>query len=186
MTRTPPTPADRIRLFIALHDEYRSMAEAFPVNQEQFTFGAPRDASDRWHRLVRAMSLRKFMFGKSDSVYVPKVLDAVAAELCDDEASAFALALKSLVDQQPPIVMYGSDQGDDRTAQELVVDVLYGAYMHGDYDRWLNYESMGRTFVEHSLWHWTAEAERVLDVVRINIDGWLSSGLLPAADGPTD
>lgn len=82
---SPPTDFVRLMLFCELVDEYDDLADAFPMNEpslELIPFSR-EPALDRWTRVVRAMALRKFAIGKTDHVFVPKVLNSVVECLPD-------------------------------------------------------------------------------------------------------
>jgi len=183
LVRVALTDRERIELFLALHDEYRALGTAFPVDNYTFQIGGPpRDPADWWARLVRAMTLRKFVLAKTDDVHLTKVLAALARVAPDEEASAgrdIAELQDAVADRSSAVVYRMPDANGDRQPEELVVDVLYGAYMHGDADKWARYTATPSLLVEHALWSWVVDAERLTEAARSVIEERITTAAPP-------
>lgn len=155
----PPSDQARLEMFVSLVDEYEELTRAFPVEQRSFTFGGrPRDPSDRWHRLVRAFALRKFVMAQGDHVHVYKILD-VLRQLAPEHAAA----VQAIRDALPGLVNGGGvfigRDGTELRAEDIIRDSLYGSYLHGDYDKWRRSRERHGLAEEHALWTWTSGAE---------------------------
>lgn len=177
----PPDDISRVRLFIALAAEYESLVEEFPA-PSNFTFGASRDDGDRWSRLVRAFALRKFTLQASDHVYLANVAEALNRLL------------------PPPIERIGLTSARIRQAllepihvgekvidpSHIVEDMLYGVYLHGDYDRWARRASALRLVDEYSLYVYTLRSEALVRQLREVIQFWAERSALPTEVLPGD
>lgn len=120
-----PTDAELLRLFVELADDYDRLSAAFPVSvsSAELLGSTPTDF-ERWNRVVRALTLRKFILGAQDAVRVDRVIDACHRCLVADDhgvqqaARAFAEIAEGI-----------------GTTIEVVEDVLYGNLLHGEYER---------------------------------------------------
>ena len=76
--RATPSDPQLLGLFCRLVEEYDHLGAAFPVSVASFELMPenPADDTERWHRIVRAMALRKFVLGQHDYVRADKVLVA--------------------------------------------------------------------------------------------------------------
>jgi len=135
----PPTPFSRLILFCDLVDEYDELAEAFPVTETSFDLLADQSVAspDRWPRIVRAMALRKFALGKTDQVYVPRVLDSAAQCATDDQTREGIENMRHRFAGLALAVTVDEGAATNRTAPELIEDYIYGGLLHGDYRRHL-------------------------------------------------
>lgn len=176
MAKHPPSEFARLEIFCALVDAYDELATAFPVEQSSFNFGGPaRPPADRWHRMVRATALRKFVLGRSDQVYVGTVLRAITACAASDDPVATEVvdAFSNGLDRVGTVACF-SDSFGDYDAAELVEDFIYGGLLHGDYGRWQRATARGYGLMtEMPLWQFTADAEtlvrRLRDAIRLGI-----------------
>ena len=120
------------------------MREAFPIDQSLQLIPFSRDpAPDRWARVARAMMLRKFALGRSDQVHVERVLDAI--ETCATDPAQFAgVGVAAVRDEFKTLareiaIHEGEGPEDVRTAPEVIVELIYGGLLHGD---WSKHETM--------------------------------------------
>ena len=191
----PPTPLDRVELFVSLVDEYRELSAAFPYDYDHPLGVGTGDAEvtvrHRWPFLIRAMALRKFMLAPTGSVYVPTVLDALDA-CTQDEAthSEIEIHRRKVARNywQPVYTSEGEVDYYEKTSPDLVIndqplegivrDAIYGVFLHGDYDKWLRARK-ARSVVPFALWVWTEECERLLVGLRLDVDRWRGAGLIP-------
>lgn len=166
-------------MFCDLVDEYDEIAEAFPVDQSTFTIGGPpRPASDRWSRIVRAMVLRKFILQTNDQAHISKVVAAVRACALDPIANEFADEVEKRAEGICTTVIYGTPGDGARRADEIVEDVVYGGFMHGDYGRWSRTRDRSSIMVEQPLWDFTLDSERLVRPVRDGIRVLIEEGKL--------
>lgn len=167
-------------MFLALVDEYDELASVLPVEQGSFVIGGqPRDPADRWNRLLRALALRKFAAAKGDHVYAPTVMRSVNAllpegvphMLLDDVDELLTRALNGGA-------AFGTGGGTFVRATDIVLDLLHGVYLHGDYDRWQRAQRWRSSYEEHALWTWTATAEQVVYGLRRDIQKLVDQGVV--------
>jgi hypothetical protein len=165
-----PAPSDHelLGLFCQLVEEYDRLGAAFPVSVTSFELMAENclGDADRWHGIVRAMTLRKFVLGQQDHVRADKVLSALRNCLRDP---ADAEILACWADDFRAI---GSkvqiDEGGDarRTLAEVLKDLIYGSYLHGDLDRWRRTNSRWQASVDLALWMFSEDAESFIRRLR--------------------
>lgn len=177
----PPDDISRVRLFIALAAEYESLVEELPA-PSSFTFGTPRDSGDRWSRLVRAFALRKFTIQPSDHVYLGTV----------------AASVNRMLPEPEPGLDFGDDQlrralresqtihvgGDAINPDSVVEDLLYGIYLHGDFDRWQRRASELPLVDEYSLYVYTVRSTELVGNLAASIANWATRGALPGSALP--
>lgn len=170
MAKRAPTRLDdatRLELFCSLVAEYDVLAEALPVDQSSFQIGgfASRDPKDRWHRLLRAFALRKFVATK-DQVYVGTVLESLNAVLPDDVPPADLEGFRpDLLRALRGAAEFVQRDGSSVGAHDVVQDVLYGVYLHGDHERWIRSKARDPFQEEHALWTWTGTVESIIHAV---------------------
>jgi hypothetical protein len=176
----PPSDFARLLLFCELVDEYDDLASALPLTQGDFElipFAFER-APDHWPRVVRAMALRKFVFTRSDHVYVPTVLDAVVRCLADATLSPNVETHRERFRALARTIQIDEGSGTPRTAPEIIEDLIYGGLLHGDFDRHERVKL--RPFITHdvSLWFFVTDAEAMLRSTRSAIRDGIDKGLL--------
>lgn len=156
-----PSDPELLGLFCQLVEEYDRLGAAFPVSVTSFELTSENylDESERWHRIVRAMALRKFVLGQHDHVRADKVLAALRNCLRDP---ADAVLLERWSDDFKAIGAKAQiDQGADarRNLTEVLEDLIYGSYLHGDLDRWKRSTSRRQASVDLALWMFSEDAE---------------------------
>lgn len=172
-----PNDEAQIDLFLALVEDYRELAERLPA-APAMTLGGRRDPQDHWHRLLRAFALRKFI-SKSDSVYLPKVAKSLQTLLPRDQHgdSPFEEGMTAIVEE----LLEG--QGAYGTGQErahmIVLDDLYGRYLHGDYDKWQRTKSRVGLIQEVALWEWLTHIEGFVFQLAEELHALRAAGTLP-------
>lgn len=159
--RPKPSDSRLLGLFCQLVDEYDRLAAVFPVSVTSFELipETSDDDTERWHRIVRAMALRKFVLGQHDHVRADKVLVAFRNCLVDPVDAA---ALERWSDDFRAIgTKVQIDEGDDarRSLSEVLEDLIYGSYLHGDLDRWERTASRWRGTVDLALWMFSEDSE---------------------------
>jgi hypothetical protein len=174
----PATDAELVEHFLVLVDEYETLAAAFPVEQATFTIGGDiRPQTDRWHRLIRAFALRKFFTTSSDTVFCTKVYEAHLRLLGITDTVPLREAYLDAVES----VIHGGSRYGDRAGggtvntEQVVTDLLYGIFLHGDIERAKRAKRREGLIDENALWIWTHGAEHQLrwlsDQIRAGIDG---------------
>lgn len=159
--RRVPSDPELLGLFCQLVAEYDRLGAAFPVSATSFEL-APEsylDDNERWHRIVRAMALRKFVLGQQDHVRADKVLAALRNCMRDP---ADAILLERWSDDFRAIgTKVQIDEGADarRSLTEVLEDLIYGSYLHGDLDRWKRTTSRWQVSVDLALWMFSEDAE---------------------------
>lgn len=166
--RPAPSDPDLLGLFCQLVEEYDRLGAAFPVSVTSFELTPENylDDTERWHRIVRAMALRKFVLGQQDHVRADKVLGALRNCLSDP---ADAELLARWVDDFEAIgTKVQIDEGGDarRSLAEVLEDLIYGSYLHGDLDRWKRTSSRWQTSVDLALWMFSEDAESYIRRLR--------------------
>lgn len=163
MKGEPPSELERVRLFVELVDEYEALAAALPVEQHKFVLGTSQDSPDYWPRLVRAFALRKFIYPTTtDHVGLNKVIAAIheiaPAVVSEVNATVGEDIMKAI---ERGLVGFGIGGGKIVGQGAVAVDLLYGAHLHGDYDRWQRTKAPEqRAHVHGALWRWTSDGER--------------------------
>lgn len=159
--RPAPSDPELLGLFCQLVEEYDRLGAAFPVSVTSFELTAENslDDTERWHRIVRAMALRKFVLGQQDHVRADKVLSALRNCLRDP---ADAVLLERWSDDFRAIGTKANiDEGGDarRSLAEVLEDLIYGSYLHGDLDRWRRTTNRWQASVDLALWMFSEDAE---------------------------
>lgn len=170
----PPDDLSRVRLFRALVAEYESLSAAFPA-PSSFTFGATRRPTDRWSRLVRAFALRKFTLQAGEHVHVIEVADALD-RLMPSPLKRLALSEESLAAQLREPIHVGEKVLEPRA---IVTDMLYGVYLHGDFNRWQRRALEIPLVEEYSLYVYTVRSEQLISKLAGVVDSLISLGALP-------
>lgn len=180
MGNRAPNDEAQIDLFLALVEDYRELAERLPASTAM-TLGGQRDPQDHWHRLLRAFALRKFI-SKTDSVYLPKVAKSLQALLPEDQQGDghFEEGMTKIVDELlEGNGAYGTGQ---ERAHLIVLDDLYGRYLHGDYDKWQRTMSRGNDLTrEVALWEWVTHIEEFVFKLAAELHDLREDGTLPTA-----
>ncbi|WP_153302846.1 hypothetical protein [Aeromicrobium choanae] len=159
--RRAPSDPELLGLFCQLVGEYDRLGAAFPVSVTSFELTPENylDDTERWHRIVRAMALRKFVLGQQDHVRADKVLAALRNCLRDP---ADAVLLERWSENfRATGTKVQIDEGADarRTLTEVLEDLIYGSYLHGDLDRWKRSTSRSQASVDLALWMFSEDAE---------------------------
>lgn len=166
--RTPPSDPELLGLFCQLVEEYDRLGAAFPVSVTSFELTPETDLDDteRWHRIIGAMALRKFVLGQQDHVRADKVLGALRNCL-RDPADAELLA-RWLGDFRAIGTKVQIDEGGDarRSLAEVLEDLIYGSYLHGDLDRWRRTNSRWQASINLALWMFSEDAESYIRRLR--------------------
>lgn len=163
MGSRPPTNRDHVNHFLEMVEEHDGLCREFPVEQRSYNFAAV-DEKAKWARRVRAFSLRKFTMSKRDDVHVVKVLRAVEALAAENgtklDASDLIEGYQKFVDGG---IAFGDPvSGGNIHASDVIEDLLYGGYLHGDYDRWQKVKRRGELTEDTALWQWTMGAEDLI------------------------
>jgi hypothetical protein len=178
-SRIPPTAWARLEMFCALVDDYDELAQEFPVGTDFAFDRAQRPPSDKWNRIVRAMTLRKFVLAKTDQVYVSKVLSAVnecsSHEQTPEIVSAFAHSL-NLIGERGRFVDRPGHPGFG--ASQLVEDLIYGGLLHGDYEKWNAVHRRGDLMTEGPLFQFVSDAEHLVRRLRSAIRAGIEEGVI--------
>ena len=120
-----PSDAELLRLFVELANDYDRLSAAFPVSVSSAELlQAPTHHSERWHRIVRALALRKFVLGAQDAVRVDRVVEAYRRCLIADEPAVHEMK-RAFLEIEEGI---GENVG-------TFEDILYGNLLHGEYER---------------------------------------------------
>jgi hypothetical protein len=175
----PPNPFARLKLFCELVDSYDQLAEAFPVDQTSFVIAGPaRRPTDRWARIVRAMVLRKFALASTDEVYIPTVLEAAERCLADPSLGHLVRSDRETFEKLALTVRF--DEGADRTytAPELIVDLIYGGMLHGDYEKWQQVKARADLSADLALYQFTGDVETFVRYLRRRIRSSIEQGIL--------
>ncbi|GAA3526499.1 hypothetical protein AFL01nite_04800 [Aeromicrobium flavum] len=159
--RPAPSDPELLGLFCQLVEEYDRLGAAFPISVTSFELTPENylDDTERWHRVVRAMALRKFVLGHQDHVRADKVLSALRNCLRDP---ADAVVLERWSDDFRSIgAKVQIDEGADARSSltEVLEDLIYGSYLHGDLDRWKRTTSRWQASVDLALWMFSEDAE---------------------------
>lgn len=188
--RPAPSDPELLGLFCQLVDEYDRLGAAFPVSVTSFELipETHLDDTERWHRIVRAMALRKFVLGQQDHVRADKVLSALRNCLQNPDD---AIVLERWPDDFRAIgTKVQIDEGGDarRSLAEVLEDLIYGSYLHGDLDRWKRTTSRWQRSVDLALWMFSEDAEfyirRLRTVIRVAArEGRLNDAATAAIEG---
>jgi hypothetical protein len=120
-----PTDAELLRLFVELANDYDRLSAAFPVSVSSAELlQSPSPDSERWHRVVRALALRKFVLGAQDAVRVDRVVEAYARCLIADEPAVHEMGR----------AFHEIEEGIGENVGTFE-DILYGNLLHGEYER---------------------------------------------------
>lgn len=178
----PPSDLARLEIFYSLVGEYDALAAAFPIeNESTFVAGSnhQRDPKDKWHRIVRIMTLRKFTIAKGDHVYVTRATDSIRAVATSpewaDHLEPILATWVSAVEDIGTSMLY-----NDRSGFDVVEDLAYGLYMHGDYDRWQRVRSLPDLLIEQPLWQLAVESEILIRDIRQALDQMIENGAIPS------
>jgi len=151
----PPDDAGTVALFFESVAEHWELAAEFPtegppIHPPESIVGQPY----KWTRMVRAASLRKFIIGKTDSVYIPTV---VGAALRINEKLVPMPTVKVIEERLKALTV--PYLGHEHTPDEVLTDFLYGTLLHADYGRRERYKGFSGFEVEVALHHWVRAAE---------------------------
>ena len=169
----PPQDADLLGLYCGLVDEYDRLGEAFPVSTTSFdlTSDSPLGSGERWHRIVRAMALRKFVLGANDHVRADKTLAAL--KRCMSDPADLRVLDRWQSDFEAIGTRVHMDEGADtkQSLADLLEDLIYGSYLHGDLERWNRTQARWQGSVDLTLWMFSEDAEhyirRLRSVIRV-------------------
>ena len=174
------TDIERLSLFKDVANEYFDMSAAFPIDNSNLTSipGFTR-ASDRWHQLVRAFALRKFFLTKSDNVHCHKVY--LSYQRAVSEPIETDMTLEEYFTSVAGLVGLDLELPDGGIpVRDVVNDLLYGAFLHGDPAKLKRVKDFRRRFDEDwAIRKWTEEAHTHLEwlyhqVLRAEVKGRLA------------
>lgn len=146
-------------MFVLLADDYDTLCEAVPSSVSSFELadGAGLEKTERSARIVRAMALRKFVWGE-DGVRGDRVVTALERSLNEDDRQAISHWHTNFASIGTTLrVLEGP--GDSRGLDELVRDLVYGGLLHADYPRWERRRARSSTSTDLALWMFTEDAE---------------------------
>jgi len=124
-----PTDAELLRLFVELANDYDRLSAAFPVSVSSAELlQSPSPDSERWHRVVRALALRKFVLGAQDAVRVDRVVEAYRRCLIADEPAVHEMG-RAFREIEEGI---GENVG---TFEDILYPDFHGNLLHGEYER---------------------------------------------------
>jgi len=164
--RPPLTDLERLAVFMEVTNEHLTLSAVFPIDRTVPAQGLPQPSGDRWNRLVRAFALRKFFLSQNDDMYCVTFYDSLLSALGDnrkDDDLTHEQYADSVADVVPVKIKL-PDGGIP--AQQIVEDVLYGYFLHGDIDRLRQAKKFRSPFGNESdiLLHiWTNKAEKHLE-----------------------
>lgn len=140
--RKHPTPADRVRHFLASVEDYEALSSAMPIGRAIGAFGH-MNGLVRWQVLTHAMLLRKYF--APDRLNLREVVKAaqscaVGEPRTDEEWAALEVSVGP-----PPSSSLSIFDDDPRVFhdEDLLEALLYGRYLHGDYGKWQTSELTG-------------------------------------------
>lgn len=170
-------------MFEAVALEYEAFDAMLPEIKE-FKIGGSRDQGAHMGNQIRAMLLRKFIT-KNDSVYLPKVYDAIVA--CSslsfvEMAKRNAATRKSdFVDAGKSINSFVVGVGEHQTShgeQDIYYDLTYGRLLHADFDRWCRLEKMPALYPEWALWEAHGPFDYFVKEARLTVTEGRTNGSL--------
>ena len=154
-----PTDAALLRLFVDLASDYDRLSAAFPVSVSSTELlQSPPSDSERWHRTVRTLAVRKFVLGAQDAVRVDRVIDACHRCLIADDPGMWQ-ATKTYTEIQKGLGM----------SVEVVEDVLYGNLLHGEYERHQRNLARCQDEMDLAVWLFGESAEFLVRNLRSSI-----------------
>ncbi len=124
------------------------------------------------------MALRKFALSKTDHVYVPRVLDSALRCLTNQDLAANVETYRT--DFRGVGRSIGVLEGPDfeRSAPEIIEDLIYGGLLHGDFDRHTRVKSRPHMTHDLSLWQFTEDVEHYIRQLRGVIVRSIDRGIL--------
>ncbi|OLT29841.1 hypothetical protein BJF82_12265 [Kytococcus sp. CUA-901] len=69
-------------------------------------------------------------------------------------------------------------------ADDITLDVLYGSYLHGDYDKWARSRARPQLYEEMALWSWVTNVEAIIYDLQRSILDVRDEGTIILPDGP--
>lgn len=150
--------AQRIAHFCRLVNEYDDLCSAVPVSVASFELvqvAEPIAPEERWHRMIRAMALRKFVLGQEATVRADTVLDAIERSLVETtDLDGLRADFRSI----GRLVNVNEGHGG-LPVKDVLEDLIYGTYLHGDYDRYKRSMARASLTRDMALWMWSEQAE---------------------------
>lgn len=153
-------------MFCSLVDEYDELASALPVSPHFTATAGPRPTVERWHRVVRAMTLRKFLLASTDEMHIDRVLDSARRCLVEREADRLSMFVEETRRGFNEWITYVDAEGNHTSADQMITQVLYGGLLHGDYDKWESIQRSGWHAIEMAMWQFTTSGESVVRRLR--------------------
>lgn len=139
-----PTSASQLALFVRLVDDYNRLCAAFPSSiGAHELFDSPISDTERWHRIVRALSIRKFLLGAQDAVSVDLVIAHFEACLLDPRDPA-------IVDLKLDSRRIREELGDDVA---VLKDILYGELLHGGHEENVRHNARSQYDKDVAVWN---------------------------------
>jgi hypothetical protein len=156
---------DTLELFVATFQDYLEITQHLPVDSGNLVviplYGNP--PTDLPFRLLRIVALRKYMFAQKDKVYLPRIASAIG-ELDSNHAGwrEYIDAEFSLLNSQqlnPILELIHDGKRETRSLNSIVLDYVYGIFLHGDYRRMINAFEGGGAPLALAASRWVSIAE---------------------------
>ena len=174
-----PTDAELLRLFVELAHDYDRLGAAFPVSVStaELLQGRTPD-SERWHRIVRGLALRKFVLGARDAVRVDRVVEAYRRCLVADDPAILEIEGEF------------QEVAEGLSGKAAFEDILYGNLLHGEYERHRRNLARQQQETDLAIWQVGQSAEFLVRKVRSSIvaaarEGRLNEDATNAIDAAT-
>lgn len=123
---------DYLTLFLKTINEYKRIVNTIPVDLQKDLYTSPED-SDIVAVQIRSMLLRKFIT-RADNVHIGKII-AKAKIVIPKEYDKLHIIQENFTKNYKSTFIQVDANGGQSDLREVFDDVIYGIYLHADFDR---------------------------------------------------
>lgn len=169
-----PNAQAKVGHFMATMDDYDRLEAAFPLPRTINWIGHRDDEHNRWVVVMHALMLRKY-FQKDDGLQLHTVVEAAHKSVVKDDypQSEWDAWVKDGEVFQTTTI-YNLPDGKVFNESEMLRYYLYGRYLHGDYDKWMQTERTPTSASDGALWRAThdraARVRELQEIVRAGVE----------------
>ncbi len=157
-----------LELYCKSAEYHLELERHFPVTSHdvyQIGLGTNQEAKDSWSRLILAASFRKFVVDSNESVYLPKVLEALASlggqKVTPEQIREFRKHLNEIRAGGVILGKYNVGDGREWTAWQVVDALLNGMFLHADLRVSSKAAEWNAWMKDQSLFEWLGSFRRV-------------------------
>jgi hypothetical protein len=163
--------------FLATVEDYERLERSMPLGDKIDALGHGDDEERRWRFVMHSLVLRKY-YARGDQLSLVRV--ARSLRLCEPGREHTEEQWEELIDNADKLragIQYVVTDLPSRNEFEVLMDGMYGRYLHGDYEKWTRATALSDGATDGALFFAVvARADRVRMFTR-----WITLGIQEGA-----